>query len=404
MTRGVPARYAVLGGGEVLTRALSFLQTIIVVKLLGTEAFGKLGFAGALTTYGVMIATCGLELYGIRAASADPARLPALASTIIGLRLLAGAIVYGLLVAIVFSIPRLRGIGPLCALAALTLFTTASSLGWTTQPLRKTHVLAAANMSTQALNVSLLLLLIRARGPRLLDVPRAQVAAEAVVAVALLAWTRARGPLPRPALGDARAILPKSLPLGGSQVLRTIAIASDPVILGLSLPMNDVGIYNGAFRLYILCVSLAALYFVILLPDLSQAAAVDHELVRRQVRRSFRLAVPLGVLGAAVAALVARPALALLFRPELAAAAPSLRILLCATILGFMAGHFRNALIAVGRQTTDLGIVAAGATAHVVLKVALVPRLGIAGAALGSAAGEAILLVLSVRAFGRSAS
>ena len=69
--------------------------------------------------------------------------------------------------------------------------------------------------------------------------------------------------------------------------------------------------------------------------------------------------------------------------------------LLLAVIVSLLNGHLRQALIALGYQRLDLRNTALSSGVHVLTKVALIPVLGIAGAALGTLIGEAFLAALS---------
>jgi O-antigen/teichoic acid export membrane protein len=85
----------------------------------------------------------------------------------------------------------------------------------------------------------------------------------------------------------------------------------------------------------------------------------------------------------------------LLFGGSFEEAATALQILILAFPLHLTAGHFRTAFVALGRQRLDLRLVALAAIVHVAAKLLLIPWLGSTGAAWGTVAGEAALLVLA---------
>src|SRR5262249_18345212 len=116
-----------------------------------------------------------------------------------------------------------------------------------------------------------------------------------------------------------------------------------------------------------------------------------RQAVSAGIRRTLLAAVPI-----TVAALLLGPAvLRLLFGPGFDEAVPVLRILLLVLPLQLLSGHGRMALVALGRQRYDLGLVAVSAGVHVVAKLVLIPALGMIGTAWGTFAGEAALVLLT---------
>ncbi len=103
------------------------------------------------------------------------------------------------------------------------------------------------------------------------------------------------------------------------------------------------------------------------------------------------LALPATALGIGLAAWL----LPWLFDPSFAAASSALRLLLLALLATTISGHARQALLALGEQRVDLMNVGISSFAHVALKLLLIPALGLGGAALGTFAGEVLLMGLS---------
>ncbi|MGE5194314.1 MAG: polysaccharide biosynthesis C-terminal domain-containing protein [Deltaproteobacteria bacterium] len=84
------------------------------------------------------------------------------------------------------------------------------------------------------------------------------------------------------------------------------------------------------------------------------------------------------------------------FPPGFEAATRALQILLVVVPLQPVAGHYRTALVALGRQRHDLGVVSAGAIVRVAAKLVLIPLAGISGAAWGTLTGEAAVMLPAV--------
>jgi len=389
-------RYAVLGVADVASKVMGFLATILVVRYFGDVGFGRVTFAFSVAMYATMLATFGTDVYAVKRGAAHPEGLPGLLSTVIALRAVIAMAVYALLIGVSLLSQPLRQELHLIALYGLSVFVGAFSLLWVPQASQRFTALACANFGTQALYLAIVVLgAMLANG--LWCVPVAQVGGELLVAAGLLVWARLAGfrfgrIMP---IREAWRLLVHSAPIGGSRFLRMFAIGSDVVILGYMVSMAQVGWYGGASKIFMLCVSLGSLYFVVLLPRLVERAQKNDDGLRRELVQSLKRVGLGGVVGMAALIFVAKPVLMFLFTEEFTAATGAFRLLAAAWFIGLVNGHFRNTLIAVGRQQTDLALVGISSTAHVALKIALIPVMGITGAAVGTVVGEMLLTVLS---------
>ncbi len=150
-------------------------------------------------------------------------------------------------------------------------------------------------------------------------------------------------------------------------------------------------------RSFKLLLGFAASYFIILLPRISERAH-DGGAMAAELRDSFRRILPTAVIAMALLAALAGPLLRILFGAEFGGAALSLRILALALLVNVSLRHYRQVLLARGLQRLDLRSSIIGGIVHVGAKLALIPAMGIAGAAVGTLIGELALFVLQRRA------
>lgn len=392
-------RYVLLAGADICAKALGFSVSVVVIRFFGPSGFGEVNFATTIVTYALMFGTLGLDVYSVRRLARSPQSLGSLLGTTVVLRLLLGATAYLALLALAALMPALRDVFGTVCLFGLTLFTTALSLTWVAEGLQKTHVLALANLGIQLLWLVFVAAAL-AWGAGLWAVPLAQVLGEGVVAVGLYAWVTKRFGRPRFLLPGQRwtDILRQSAPIGGGRVMRAIALGSDLLLLGFLVSRTELGWYAGAFKLFLVSTSLGALYFVVLFPRMARAAAEPVSTLAQELHASIGRVLLAAAPFAAVLALFAAPLLQTLFGPSFTAAAPSFQVLLVALLVNLTGNHFRNALVAQGRQRLDFGVTAAASAVHVVSKALLIPVLGILGSALGTLVGEITLMVLGWRA------
>ncbi|MFO0809715.1 MAG: oligosaccharide flippase family protein [Gemmataceae bacterium] len=396
--RPLIGRFLLLAGANVAARGMAFAATVLVVRAFGSAGLGELSFVLSIVTYAVTVGTCGLDLYAVRAVASRAAAVGDLARRVVVIRLALGTATYVTLVALALAVPSLRAVAGLVAVFGLSLLTTAVTLTWVAEGLQNVRVMALTDVGTQGLYLLLLLAGVTLAGG-LWVVPVAQLLAEGLIAAALIAWVWRTFPRPGPLLPRTqwRAILAQSAPIGGARLLRAVAVGSDLVMLGFYVGMTEVGYYSAAYKLYLVGMSLGALYLVLMFPRIVRSASDSPAALQREVHASFRFVLSVGIPAVAALAACSPGLLGALFGSPFQAGARSLQLLLVTLLIQELTGHYRNVLLAQGRQTTDLTLVAVSAAAHVGLKVTLIPELGIEGAALGTLLGEALLLILTWR-------
>jgi O-antigen/teichoic acid export membrane protein len=314
------------------------------------------------------------------------------------------ALAYLGLLGAVWAVPGFRDVAPLVAIFGLSLPAVAFSAEWVPQALHRTGITALANMGLQLFYLTFLGLGLL-MGMPLLGVAVARVTADALVALGFRFWAWRR-PRPDPeAAPDPAApscapgrVARAAAPICATQIVRTLALTSDMLLLGLMVPADSLGHYAAASRLFYVMMSLATAYFIIVLPRIAAAAANPPPALRTELRESLRRTVPLALAGTLLLAPLSPVILSTMFGAEFVHAAPALAILGAATAASLIGRHYRQVLLARSRQVDDLRLSLAGSAVHVTAKLALIPFLGITGAALGTFLGETFILLVQRRA------
>ena len=395
-TGGIFGRFTLLFGAEVACRAMRFLADIVLVRHFGQSAYGQLNVAQSLTVQGTWVATCGLNTAGVRSVAARQESAATIAATVVVLRCLLAALTWGIVCAIAWVVPPYRDSLQLTALYSLSLFTGALNIAWAAQGRGDVRPLGIGMLAVHIVYVAGVQVVTAFDWP-LIFVPLILVGAEVVTAVGVWLWVvhgigRVARPLP---LADALRFFREALPIGGAALLRGMLPGTDVLLLGLFLDKARVGQYSAAMKLYSLGFVILAAWFAILLPQLSRRAAESMAQVRDAVSTGIRQTLLAGVPVIAAGLLLGPAVLRLLFGPGFDDAAPVLRLLLLVLPLQLLSGHGRMALVALGRQRYDLGLVAVSSAVHVAAKLALIPALGMMGAAWGTFTGEAALVLLT---------
>ncbi len=386
-------RYLTLAGANFLAAVFGFFVAALLARQFGPTGFGIISLAATLVSYAMVISNCGTSLYAVRAVAVGQNSLEQMIPAVISIRLLLSIVVLAGLVASAYYVPKLYESRHLILLFGITLFSNAILLLWVPQAVHKTHAVAASNVMLQFLYLGLLYLLLLFNS-ELYMAPIALIAAEVMVAVGLMLSIRryVSGVKALSGPGAMLAILRESAPIGLTQFVRTIALASDLVILGLMSTYSDVGIYSAAYKLFLFMMSLAGAYFVILLPRIAEIST-SNRLIATELRQSFLRVLPIVAGAVIVVWLIADLLINLLFGVAYAGAADVLRILSLAIIANIVARHYRQVLLAKKMPTTDLKLSGISAVVHLLAKVLLIPFLGIVGAALGTLIGEISLMI-----------
>lgn len=385
-----------LSSGEFIAKALGFVTTIYLARMLGSEGFGIIGFATAMLAYLTLLVNPGLDTIGIRSIAAEPERAARTVSAVLSARaiLLLPTILLFLIILQVSAFPAdvrkvYLGYGLLLLLLPLTLdfyFIGTERMG----------IVAARKTLQAALYLAAVVLLVS--GPSdLVIVPLLLVLAG--FCSLLLQPLFLRKPILRFDRDTFRAVpdvLRAALLVGGSQLLILLYLQIDLVMCGYLLEAEQVGFYTAAQRT-IAAVSLLPLILLqAWMPELSRAG--DGPQRRDVLRRFIRVMVLPGIVIAAVGALFAPAILRIVFGNLYLEGSTALRILFLSVGFVFVNMALANPLLAWKHDREYFIIVLSGAVLNLALNAVLIPSAGITGAAWATVSAEALVLLLAVRA------
>jgi len=387
------SRYISLAGANFLSAIFGFLVAALLARQFGPAGFGAISLATSLVSYAIVISNFGTVLHAVRMVAMGENSLEQMIPVVISIRLLLGIILFMLLSVAAYLIPQLYESRHLIVLFAMTLFSNAILLTWVPQAVHRTHAISASRVMLQFLNLGLLYLFLQFDSS-LYMAPIALIMAEIMVAFGLILSIRSyvKGVNPLPGFAAMKAVLRECSPIGMTQLVRALALASDLVILGMMSVYSDVGIYATAYKLYLFLLSLGSAYFVILLPRIAERAA-SNSLILKELRLSFRRVLPVVTGVVIVIWFSADLLIELLFGAGYGGAADVLRVLSVAMFANVIGRHFRQVLLAKKMQAIDLKQSGFSAGVHLVSKILLIPFFGIIGCALGTLIGELTLII-----------
>lgn len=386
-----------LVGAQAITKAISLLVSIVLVRWLGVAELGRYAYVLAFCFPFGALADFGLATLAIRDASRAPAQAPrviaaarraslalatASAAAMVGLALLLG------------HEPALVGAIGLGGLASIVSALTMPSLVVLTARERMDRLAlyrVVAALLSSAVTVGVL-----AAGGGVVALVGGALATGVVmwrVARALAGDVGARA-IPAGAAGD---MLHRAVPFGLLMAGFALYYRIDMVMLEWLAAPGELGRYAAAYRFLDAVIALAASLGGPLFPRLSSVAITAPAEARRLLEAGWRPLLALGLPITIGTIVVADDLVGVLFGQEFAGAGGLLRLLILGTLPLFWVNVASHALVAADRVWTLVGVYALSAFVNVVANVVLVPRWGAAGAAVATVLCEWLNLALVVR-------
>ncbi len=242
-------------------------------------------------------------------------------------------------------------------------------------------------------------------GARLAGVGAVYVAGSAAAVCMLVAWAIRRGTRPvfaTPAPGEARRVFAEASAFAVYALLFQIYFRIDVILLGVLRPATEVGHYVAAMRVVETTLAIPAVLTGALYPVLARLdGAGDRTGFNAMCAQVTRWLSVAGLGAALLFAVVPGLTIRLIAGPGYEPAAGYLRVLMvafgliCLNCVGVLA------INAVGRQRSNVWIMAAGAVAKVTWDLALIPAFGAMAACVGSVATEALVTACVVAAVRR---
>jgi O-antigen/teichoic acid export membrane protein len=218
-----------------------------------------------------------------------------------------------------------------------------------------------------------------------------------LVKLALGAWIIAtRFTLPKIRLDWAmyKQYLRESLPVGVSQIVNSLILRIDVILLGFLTTSEVVGAFSGPYRI----VDTAGLMSVVLItavfPVMARRARVSRDALRDLLQTAIKALLLLAIPASIGLIILARPALQFVLGGEFTESRAVLQVLALVIIPVYLNRLFDYAFISINRQVAYARITAVALLLNIILDVALIPSIGYWGACVGTVSAEVLRLAL----------
>lgn len=381
------------GRGGVLVLGLA--SVAITTRYLGPAGYGRFSLALSFVSLFSVLADAGLTTIVVRELAQRPERATAVLGSALALRsgLALAAAGAAALVALAMPYPPSVRIAVLIAAVPLTLGLLNSAFVAVLQADLRAGRVAIADVAGRAASLAAVALVAALDLGFYAVVACAGIGAAVTLAVTSLLVRPLLPERPHADRATARALLRAALPLGAALALNEAYFRADALIISLSRPFEELGVYALAWRVGELTATFPAVFLISVFPVLARYLATADPRTRDALRAAGDLFVLAGVAVAAGGAAVAGELARTLGGGGFAGAAAPMRILLGAAAIGFVNGLYGHALIARNRQLAALWLNVLALGLNVALNIVLIPPLGILAAAWTALGCEAVILL-----------
>ncbi len=386
---------------SVIANTIGFATVAYLARSLTAEGLGRVSFAQALYQYFLLIGNFGLNLFGIREIARDRNGMRNTVNTVVTLQTLLSIVAAGLIVLFAFLLPKPTQDRVLISLFALDIVIWGIFLDWVFRGLETMKIVAVAQAVRAIVYAGLIFVLVRNQS----DILRVPVfhflSTVALVAIPGVVYIRRYG-WPRPSFNTSRwkYALKTALPFLFISVLIQVYYNLDTVMLGFMKSNEAVGLYNAAYKIIFLVISLGALIQDVFFPVFSRLFVESKEKMRKALNLAHHLfviiSIPIGVGGT----ILARPLITFIYGSPYAGAVLPFQLLIWTVVAQFFGVTFGTALLTTNKERNFMYGVGMGALANIILNFILIPRFGPEGAAISTIVAQIIVttfLVLSSR-------
>lgn len=413
-------------GSDLVGRALQYALLWVAARSLGRADFGDFTFALSVGLMLAQVADFGLQLFVQR----ELARLvipetknsPFFTDEVAAARLVGGGLsikagLSALALALMAGLVIVEPVGNKGALmlvgVSAVLTTVLEYQSYCFRALRNLKNEAVALLLARAVNLILGVGLIIA-GAGILGLAAASILAMlAAIAFSYVRLTRYVRPSWRPEWGYWSKVLGQPTAIGIGVVFSIVSFRVDnlliPPLIGMRQASEALGLYNVAYKLFEPSQVLPGVLLAATFPMIARAgegSGVGDQgsvgALRRLLRQNLGILLVLGVSVSLGMLLLAGPVLQLLYGGEYEPSAAVLQVLALACLPMYLNYLLTHALIAMDMPRLFALFTMIGLVVNVSANIALIPAMGIHGAAWATVATEVVLLGLCAVAVARN--
>jgi len=382
-------------GTQVVMKALSFLFNVYVVRRLGAKHFGQYSAVMAFIGIFAIFSDLGMAPYMLREIARDRKNVHWLLPNVIVLRL----ILSGAVIVVTTSAAYFLGKGPemllgiFVAACGLLLYAIQGPLDATLMAWERLDYSAGFSLVNQLVfwGLGTFFLIMGWGFTGLLVASLAGVACMALLeGRVIFRKIRFQDLVLSP--GRWGTVVKAGLPFGISGLAFSLQGRFDSVLISMTLTDTIVGWYNVPQQLISMLMLLAQSVCTSMFPSLTRAYNQDPKSIQGIVHRSlkylFMLSLPIAVGGT----IVADKLIVMLYTEEFASSIPLMRILIWTLPPLFLSELMGALIMALQKEKPGARVNISNALLSVGLDLAMIPTMGVVGAALATVSARGVRL------------
>ena len=394
---GIPGRNTAFAAVSAGSAVLLLIVQAIISQTLGEDVFGRFNWALTLALFGEAVMDLGVHQVTIRSIARDQSQTARIFHNSLALKAVTGAAMFVVMGGIAFALARDAALWHACLvmLGVAILRSYLLTIRGVLQGLERFGADCLVVVGDRVLVLAGVGLAVLA-GSGLFGVAAAFLLARLVALAAALVLARGQTGGVRLSFDLAlwRELQREALPIGMFLVVLNFYSYIDTLMLGVISTFADTGLYSNAYRLYEGLSYAPAVLSAVLTPRLSRLWSTDRAAHWRLSRLGIAGAAGLAIVVATAVWVFARPLLVMVFGPPAAEAVLALRLLVAGLGFVFVIWVLHAVALSVFRERLLFTTTVIGAVVNTGLNVFLIPRYGRNGAALATALGELVTLVL----------
>ncbi|MEW6512321.1 MAG: oligosaccharide flippase family protein [Bacteroidota bacterium] len=384
--------------GDVGSRAISFLVTVYLARILAPSAFGLINIGLGVLGYLTLLNSPGIQVLEARNAAATPGGMMPRVGAILSMRLFLVPLLLIMTAAVLALTGTPAETRNVVLIYAVSLIPMAMSLDWLFQGKEDFRLITVSRLLNALLYAIVAVLLVRSAADVRLTGVAFLVGNWAAVAYMGVKY-RSRFGVP-PLRWDPAAwggIMRENIPVGAAMFLTQSVTNLPPIAIAMIMSNADVGIYSAAMKLVFVVLIMDRTLNALFLPIATRYATWKPGeypvLLSVMLKTMVVILFPLTI----AAIMLAEPAVGLVFGSGYEEAVPLFRMLMAYVVVTMLNSLFVCTLMAFAR-TTDYAIVVGGGALLICVGVfAFTWLLGTPGAAIGIAVGETVILLFLIR-------
>jgi O-antigen/teichoic acid export membrane protein len=368
-----------------------------ILRALGPESYGKVGFAAAVAGFFGLLAAPGFRAYGVREAARGVEPPRTLAQKLMSARILLALCSFVLLIIFTFTAaPKDHATRVLLLVTGTGFLISSVDVQWLYMGHSSMWRVSLVTMLGQLVYMAMILSLVHSPADSWL-VPVATSASAVVSAAILLNRAHKHFNIGLPKyLPEAWAkILPVCATLGIASMMSMIYDQIDTVMLRYMRTESEVGTYVASYALMGMSMSfltvLATVFFPLFSGAASKDAAQDRRYAQWMANSSISLALPICAGGF----VLAQPICRLVMGARYNGAEHLFRWLMLNLLSASAAVLFSSRLVPNNRERKYLASVAAGAATNIILNLIFIPRYGAIAAVFTTITAQTAVAVMA---------